>query len=174
MRAAVILLISLFSGSALSQDGPRRILPFLWGFDIVALKGPGCTDLDSTSEVKTRPTYGENTMDGSEIYYWYFAYPGIQATVGGDVTEASTWCETTLAYTEYADSKKTPAAGYRLQLHKNGTRMLAVYDVEEGVEVNWKFTYLANGAKVRTSSSQCKAWRSLTSTIPFRSSMNYQ
>ncbi|KAF2191596.1 hypothetical protein K469DRAFT_736266 [Zopfia rhizophila CBS 207.26] len=124
--------------------GPVRILPSFWTFDMVNFTGPGCPDFDSTKEVKTRPTFGMNTVDGTEIYYWHFAYPELRASIGPDVDRegSHTWCETTLKYTEVEnyDTKK-PKADYRLKLHKNGTRMLANYQLDEGVQAKWGFTY---------------------------------
>lgn len=139
-----------------TADPPVRILPSWWGFNITALDGPGCPDFGATyPPFVTRPTFGSNTVDGSEIYYWHFAYPHLRASVGPETPEASTWCETTLSYSEL-DLEGSPVAepGYRLKLHKNGTEMLASYDLEEGVEANWKFTYYTDGEdEVRTQRS---------------------
>ncbi|KAF2468333.1 uncharacterized protein BDR25DRAFT_232079 [Lindgomyces ingoldianus] len=124
------------------QSDPIRILPSWWKFDIIALRGPGCPDFNTTAVYSTRPTYGSNTVDGSEIYYWHFAYPHMKASVGRDASETSTWCETTLKYSELKDREGKELSGdYRLKLHKNGTEVLATYDLEEGVTAKWKFTY---------------------------------
>ncbi|GAB1311375.1 Ubiquitin 3 binding protein But2 C-terminal domain-containing protein [Madurella fahalii] len=130
-----------------ATDDPVRILPFSWRFDITALSGPGCPDFGQTvPPYVTRPTFGSNTVDGSEIYYWHFAYPHIRASVGPDTTEASTWCETTLSYAELDRSGAVVAEPeYRLKLHKNGTAVIASYDLEEGVEAKWKVTYYTDG-----------------------------
>jgi hypothetical protein len=144
MKSLILSLAILGTVSALPspQSDPVRILPYNWKFDIVALKGPGCPDSDSTESFKTRETYGSNTVDGSEIYYWHFAYPHIQASVGADEDERSIWCETTLKYTELDGSKPAKSeADYKLRLHKNGTEVLATYDLEEGANAKWKFTY---------------------------------
>lgn len=124
------------------DDQPTvRILPYTWNFNITALSGPGCPDFGSTAPIHvTRPTFGSNTMDGSEIYYWHFAYPHLRASVGPGNPQASVWCETTLDYAEM-DSAGNAAAGYRLKLHKNGTKVMALYDLDEGVEAQWTFTY---------------------------------
>lgn len=124
-------------------DNPVRILPFSWLFNITALSGPGCPDFGQTTPpYVTRPTFGSNTVDGSEIYYWHFAYPHFRASVGPDNTETSIWCETTLSYVELDRSGEVAAEpGYRLKLHKNGTAVLASYDLDEGVEATWKVTY---------------------------------
>jgi hypothetical protein len=134
--------------SPITSADPVRILPCSWNFTISALKGPGCPDFADVSQTfTTRPTFGMNTVDGSEIYYWHFAYPYIHLSVGAEKPEASTWCETTLAYTEQQDCGPDPAVdpAYRLKLHKNGTRMLALYELDEGVEAKWKFTYATDG-----------------------------
>jgi len=139
--------------SPVASDEPVRILPWNWKFEITALEGPGCPDFGNTTEdYSTRPTYGSNTVDGSEIYYWYFAYPYISVDVDAKTPEASTWCETTLKYTELAKSGAdglavADPAEYRLKLHKNGTQMIANYNLEEGVEAKWTFTYDTDGKK---------------------------
>ncbi|KXX73613.1 hypothetical protein MMYC01_209793 [Madurella mycetomatis] len=124
-------------------DSPIRILPFSWLFNITALSGPGCPDFGQAAPpYVTRPTFGSNTVDGSEIYYWHFAYPHLRASVGPNRTETSIWCETTLSYAELDKSGKVAVEpGYRLKLHKNGTAVLASYDLDDGVEVTWKVTY---------------------------------
>lgn len=130
-----------------SSPEPVRILPYNWRFNITALEGPGCPDFGQVNPpYVTRPTFGQNTVDGSEIYYWFFAYPHLRASVGPDQPEDSIWCETTLSYTEL-DKDGNPAAkpGYRLKLHKNGTEILADYALDAGVEANWKFTYYVGG-----------------------------
>ena len=64
-------------------------------------------------------------------------------------TSATVWCDTTLKYIEYdtyyEDHK--PAAKYRLRPHKNGTLVGAIYDLDEGVKVEWKFTYDTSSEK---------------------------
>lgn len=122
-------------------DPVVRILPPGWAFNITSLRGPGCPDFATPSPTgySTRLTYGENTMDGSEIYYWHVAYPYLRASLA-DIDH--TWCETELSYTEYADiDNKKPAENYRFRLHKNGTRVLATYDLDAGVDVTWEITY---------------------------------
>jgi len=140
-----LALLGTASASAIplaKSSDPVRILPSWWGFNIIGLKGPGCPSNGPDTGYKTRETFGLNTVDGSEIYYWHFAYPHIKASVGGDEDEANVWCETTLNYTEWKDAKNTvTAADYRLKLHKNGTEVIANYDLDEGVEAKWKFTY---------------------------------
>jgi len=149
--ASLLFTLAALTGAVLGlpspspSDDPVRILPYWWTFTIRNLTGPGCPDLGSTDPFGTRPTYGSNTVDGSEIYYWHFAYPSMHASVGPGRPESSTWCETTLSYAE-TDKNGTPKdePEYRLKLHKNGTEISAVYDLEEGVEAKWKFTYFAN------------------------------
>ncbi|KAH7130186.1 hypothetical protein B0J11DRAFT_602435 [Dendryphion nanum] len=140
----------VFSAPAPQAD-PIRILPSNWEWDIADLKGPGCPDLNYESGWKTRYNYGQNTMDGSEIYFTVFAYPYLNASIPAGQTSASVWCETTLKYTEF--SKPTngvrgpPASDYRLRPHKNGTLIGALYDLDEGVTAEWKFTYHAPAEK---------------------------
>jgi hypothetical protein len=137
------LFLTFLGASAVPQSAaPIRVLPCSWQFEIVDLKGPGCKTPEG-SPFTTRSSYGTNTMDGSEIYYWFFAYPSMQASVGKDVSSSHTWCETTLSYKEFKGCGETGelAADYRLRPHKNATDVLAVYDLEEGVEADWKFTY---------------------------------
>jgi hypothetical protein len=134
--------------SPVTADNPVRILPYSWNWEIAALEGPGCPDFGATEPPRiTRPTFGSNTVDGSEIYYWHFAYPHIHLSVDAENPEASIWCETTLKYTELMQGGE-PAlnAEYLLKLHKNGTQMLATYELDEGVEAKWTFTYDTDGA----------------------------
>jgi hypothetical protein len=145
-----ISILAALLGTALAlpqANTPVRILPYNWAFNITALSGPGCPDFGQTAPpYVTRPTYGSNTVDGSEIYYWHFAYPHLRASVGPEKREASIWCETTLEYTELdKDGVKPAVPGYRLKLHKNGTAVIASYELEKGVEAEWKFTYFTEG-----------------------------
>ncbi|KAF2734838.1 hypothetical protein EJ04DRAFT_602189 [Polyplosphaeria fusca] len=139
-----------------SQDPSVRILPGSWRWDLVEWNGPGCPDEGSNATYITRPGFGSNTVDGSEIYYWHFAYPHLKASIGhaGDSDDtASTWCETTLKYTELQPLSLTETDDkYRLRLHKNGTEVIAMYTLDEGVTADWKFTYYyENAPKVCTS-----------------------
>ena len=132
---------------------PIRILPRGWEFSLASYSGPGCPKPDGKDR-ETRLTYGTNTMDGSEIYHWFVAYPAIKAVVDEDVDEAHSWCETTINYQEYKDYKgKEVAKDYRFRLHKNATRVISTYDLEEGVSAEWKFTYKINGKEVSTKPS---------------------
>jgi hypothetical protein len=124
-------LLSLASAAALptasDTPAPVRILPPNWSFDIISLKGPGCPDskdIGKDDVYNTRLTYGSNTVDGSEIYYWFVAYPYLRAELG--VTN-DTWCETELKYSEYKDVKnEVEGDDYQLRLHKNGTEVSGV------------------------------------------------
>lgn len=138
--------LALPSASVVRDPGVR-ILPFSWRFNITALSGPGCPDFGATGmpPFVTRHAYGRNTVDGSEIYYNYLAYPHIRASVGPDAPEASIWCETTLSYTEHDEEGPVEVPEYRFKLHKNGTSMIAVYDLEDGVVAEWKVTYYTDG-----------------------------
>jgi len=127
---------------ASSSDGVRT-LPGGWEFTINQLRGPGCPDtgkVDSPTGRTTRLTYGSNTVDGSEIYYWFIAYPWMRV----DLAEGHNhqWCEVTVGYKEYTDyANKVEAADYQLRLHKNGTQAIFTYDLEEGVTTYWDFYY---------------------------------
>ncbi|KAK4237590.1 hypothetical protein C8A03DRAFT_44564 [Achaetomium macrosporum] len=147
-KVLAALLGTAFARPSPADSGdPIRILPYSWQYEITALEGPGCPDFNSMEAYSTRPTFGSNTVDGSEIYYWHFAYPHIHLTVDGDNTpEASIWCETTLKYVELTKTGAPPEVpGYRLRLHKNGTSMIADYGLDEGVEATWTFTYDTDG-----------------------------
>lgn len=135
---------------------PVRILPYSWLWNITALSGPGCPDFgaDYRKSFVTRSNHGANTVDGSEIYYWFFAYPHLRASVGPGTPQASIWCETTLSYTEYAKGGLAEAAEYRAKLHKNGTAVTAQYNLEEGVTAQWKSTYYTDDGEVRPTSSR--------------------
>jgi hypothetical protein len=126
-----------------------RVLPSSWNFTITSLRGPGCPDFSQQDPktYNTRLTYGMNTMDGSEIYYWHAAYPHLRASLAD---KEHSWCETELSYTEFADVKQTKKEEfYRLRLHKNGTRVLGTYDLEEGVKATYEITYAtARGKEV--------------------------
>jgi len=61
-----------------------------------------------------------------------------------------TWCEATLSYKEYSDVGNTlEGEAYRLRLHKNGTRGLATYEMDEGVVGYWDFAYYEGEGKER-------------------------
>jgi hypothetical protein len=135
------LLTSLTLATALPAPGVLRTLPTNWQYRILSLSGPGCPDLGTPSPTAytTRLTFGQNTMDGSEIYYWFVAYPHLRVDLAGTT---HSWCETELAYNEYKDlDGKEESAEYRLRLHKNGTRVIATYELEEGVKAKFKFEY---------------------------------
>jgi hypothetical protein len=125
--AASLSLLGLACARPAATDDPVRVLPPNWKYEITGLKGPGCSDFgkpdydEVTHERHTRLTFGENTMDGSEIYYWFIAMPELRVELGA--TE-STWCEAQLKYTEYKDTNlKVEGQDYRLRLHKNGTKV---------------------------------------------------
>ena len=99
-----------------------------------------------------------NTVDGSEIYYWHIAYPSLSAEIGPGVAaeKSHTWCETTLKYTELENWESAKELrDYRLRLHKNGTRVMSRYDLEEGVKAKWKFTYFTDDGELTVSSLLC-------------------
>ncbi|KAI0536920.1 hypothetical protein GGR58DRAFT_473545 [Xylaria digitata] len=140
--ATSISLLCLASALPAPSDGPIRILPTNWAFEITSLKGPGCPDfgIPDGNDRHTRLTYGQNTVDGSEIYYWFIAYPSLRVEL--DKTD-STWCETELQYTEYKDLKGgIEGEDYRLRLHKNGTKAISTYDIDSDVEATFSFKYL--------------------------------
>ncbi|PVI05007.1 hypothetical protein DM02DRAFT_517539 [Periconia macrospinosa] len=151
--AAISGLASALPAAAPQESDPIvRTLPPLWTFSLASYNGPGCPKPDGKDR-ETRLTYGQNTMDGSEIYHWFVAYPKIKAKVGGDVDEAHSWCETTIAYKEFKDAYgKEPGSDYTFRLHKNDTRIISTYDLEEGVTAEWKFTYSINEKEACVSS----------------------
>jgi hypothetical protein len=127
--------------AALPAPDVVRILPTNWQYKITSLRGPGCPDFGKDPEVAytTRLTFGQNTVDGSEIYYWFVAYPHLRVDLNGD---EHSWCETELSYEEFSDlDGKVVSDDYRLRLHKNGTRVIATYDLEKGVKATFKFEY---------------------------------
>ncbi|KAI1264550.1 hypothetical protein F5Y18DRAFT_73498 [Xylariaceae sp. FL1019] len=137
-------LLRLAAAHPAPLDPPIRILPHHWNFNITSLKGPGCPDFGVpdgvNAERHTRPTFGENTVDGSEIYYWFLAYPSLHVELGK--TE-SVWCETEVLYTEFGDpTTKLETEDYRLRLHKNGTKLISTYDLDKDVKATVTFTYL--------------------------------
>ncbi|KAL5383727.1 hypothetical protein DPSP01_005831 [Paraphaeosphaeria sporulosa] len=141
--AALLGLSGLVTALPAIQDPPQgvRILPPGWDFTITSLNGPGCPDFgaDPDKQRTTRTTFGENTMDGSEIYYWFIAYPHLRVELGG---KEHSWCETEVKYTEYKDRNAgTKGADYQFRLHKNGTSIIATYDLEKGVKATFKFAY---------------------------------
>jgi len=128
-----------------AQEAPAeviRTLPLGWNFTIASLKGPGCPDfgVDDSYVRTTRLTYGRNTMDGSEIYYWYVAYPHLRVNLG---EEEHSWCETTIKYKELAkwDNTEVEASDYLFRLHKAGTAAIATYGLDDGVKATLKFSY---------------------------------
>lgn len=142
MKSAIVTGLGLLGlTTALPATEVERTLPAGWQYKIASLKGPGCPDFGTDPEkvYATRLTYGQNTMDGSEIYYWFVAYPHLRV----DLTDNdNSWCETELSYEEYSNyASKTPSADYRLRLHKNGTRAIATYDLEKGVKATITFEY---------------------------------
>lgn len=151
--ATTLGLTSLAAAAAIPGDvfGPRT-LPLNWKYAIKSLKGPGCPDFGKpdgvTAERTTRLTFGQNTLDGSEIYYWFVAYPHLRVSTEDGAADHS-WCETEITYKEYKDAEaKVPADDYRLRLHKNGTRLIATYDLEAGIKATAKFTYQAGDEEV--------------------------
>ncbi|EAT79825.1 hypothetical protein SNOG_13025 [Parastagonospora nodorum SN15] len=142
MKSTIAATLSLiYSAIALPAAEPLRVLPSNWQYQITSLRGPGCPDFGKDPDVgrTTRLTFGQNTMDGSEIYYWFVAYPHLRV----DLAENDhVWCETELSYEEFKDVTQTvKSADYRLRLHKNGTRVIATYDLENSVQAMFKFTY---------------------------------
>jgi hypothetical protein len=138
------LLGSLSLITALPAPDVSRFLPTNWQYKISSLHGPGCPDfgIDPEAAYTTRLTFGQNTMDGSEIYYWFIAYPHLRVDLDG---AAHSWCETELSYQEFSDLEgKVESEDYRLRLHKNGTRVIATYDLEKGVKATFKAEY-SNG-----------------------------
>lgn len=141
-------LLSLASAAALPTasdtpaPAPVRILPPNWSFEIVSLKGPGCPDAKDIGRddiYNTRLTYGSNTVDGSEIYYWFVAYPYLRAELG--VTN-KTWCETELQYNEFKDvQNKKKGDDYQFRLHKNGTQVIATYALDSYTKGTFSLTY---------------------------------
>ncbi|KAF1935235.1 hypothetical protein EJ02DRAFT_416116 [Clathrospora elynae] len=134
-----------------SSDDSGRTLPPNWSFGISALSGPGCPDQgkESSAVRTTRLTFGKNTVDASEIYYWFIAYPWMRVDLaqGHD----HTWCQVTIAYKEFADTnKKVEGGDYKLRLHKNGTRGIVTYGLEEGVKSYWDFAYQVSDGKELT------------------------
>lgn len=72
-----------------------------------------------------------------------------------------TWCEATLAYKEYSDVNNTVEGnGYKLRLHKNGTRGLATYEMDSGVVGYWDFAYYEVEGEGKR-----EVWRSLHLTL---------
>ncbi|KAI8954919.1 hypothetical protein F4801DRAFT_413153 [Xylaria longipes] len=139
--AVSLSILGLASAHPARRDDPVRILPKDWTFEITSLEGPGCPDFgvpDGEGNLRsTRLTYGQNTMDGSEIYHRFIAYPSLHVELGK--TE-SVWCETELQYKEFKDGEESE--DYRLRLHKNGTKAIATYDIGSDVEATLSFTYL--------------------------------
>lgn len=149
MKSVIITGLGLLGLSAAFPVAPEveRILPAGWQYKIASLRGPGCPDfgVDPENVYATRLTYGQNTMDGSEIYYWFIAYPHLHVDLADN---DSSWCETELSYEEYSNyADKTPSADYRLRLHKNGTRAIATYDLEKGTKATITFEYDAGKGK---------------------------
>ncbi|KAF2972557.1 hypothetical protein GQX73_g903 [Xylaria multiplex] len=126
--AASLFLLGLASALPAPSDGPVRILPTNWAFEITSLKGPGCPDfgIPDGNDRHTRLTYGQNTVDGSEIYYWFIAYPSLRVDLG---KTDSTW-------------GGIEGEDYRLRLHKNGTKVISTYDIDSDVEATFSFKYL--------------------------------
>ncbi|KAG9189405.1 hypothetical protein G6011_06273 [Alternaria panax] len=117
--------------TTLAQSDPLRILPLNWSFAISFIRGPGCPKFgqNETLSRTTRLTFGPNAVDGSEIYYWFVAYPWMR----------------------YKDVDKTAEAEeYKLRLHKNGTKGIMIYELDEGVQVYWDFSYYVGEENGRT------------------------
>ncbi|KAH7110118.1 hypothetical protein B0J11DRAFT_586343 [Dendryphion nanum] len=116
MRSLIFSTIAFLTGTLAIPtplSDPIRILPKAWEWSILDLKGPSCPDLDYKSE----------------IYFNIFAYPYLNATI-------------TKEFADYRNGiPGPPALDYRLRPHKNGTLIDGVYDLEEGVTADWKFTY---------------------------------
>lgn len=149
MKSALASSFVLLSITAALPTEPDRTLPPSWAYTISSLRGPGCPDFadPSNTAYNTRLTYGLNTADGTEIYYWHVAYPYLRVNLE-DGKEHS-WCETELQYKEYKSNANTVEGNdYRLRVHKNGTRLLATYDLEDGVKATFKAIYDAGDDEV--------------------------
>lgn len=142
MKSAITIVFGLIGlVTALPAPDVERVLPLNWQYKITSLRGPGCPDFGKDDGISraTRLTFGQNTMDGSEIYYWFIAFPHLRVALN-DIDHS--WCETELSYEEFSDlGQKTKTDDYRLRLHKNGTRVIATYDLEKGVKATFKFAY---------------------------------
>ncbi|CAG5178744.1 uncharacterized protein ALTATR162_LOCUS8854 [Alternaria atra] len=151
MRYTTTALALVGLTTTLAQPNPLRILPPNWSFTISSIRGPGCPDSgkNGTFSRTTRPTFGSNTVDGSEIYYWFIAYPWMRVDLENGPRH--TWCETTLSYKEYKDVDMiAEAEDYKLRLHKNGTKGIMTYELDEGVQVYWDFAYYVGEGSGRT------------------------
>lgn len=150
--AAILSILGFVAALPTTEDPPQgvRILPPHWGFTITSLDGPGCPDFGADPEKQriTRTTFGQNSVDGSEIYYWFIAYPYLRVELGG---KEHSWCETEVKYTEYKDQLTgTKGEDYLFRLHKNGTGVIATYDLDEGVKATFKFAYdLGDGVSLQ-------------------------
>jgi hypothetical protein len=147
---ATLALLGLTTALPASSDGPVRTLPANWKFEIASLRGPGCPDQGKDGSVArtTRLTFGSNTVDGSEIYYWFIAYPWLRVDLAAG--HDHTWCQATIKYTEYKDPESSKEGEeYKLRLHKNGTKGIMTYDLEEGVKAYWDFAYMDGEKEVR-------------------------
>jgi hypothetical protein len=56
-------------------------------------------------------------------------------------SEAHTWCETTIQYTELDEYNGKESSDYILRLHKNGTKLITTNALNEGVTAKGAFTY---------------------------------
>jgi hypothetical protein len=147
MKPAIVALALASAASAVpaSAAEPTRILPYNWQFELTDFFGPGCPDKGKKPEGRqTRLTFGENTVDGSEKYNWFEAYPFMHGMVDANKNSSHTWCISTLSYVEHNDQKDATKAteDYRLRLHKDGTEVIAHYDLDEGVQAEWYFFYI--------------------------------
>ena len=93
-----------------------------------------------TLHIGRRLIYNVDDSDGTENYHWYVAYPGLKASLDAKSKTAHTWCEVTIKYSEQ-DVDKNPASDYNLRLHKNGSRIISTYALDDGVTAKWQFTY---------------------------------
>ncbi len=131
-----------------TPDPADLFIPPGFEFEITKLNGPGCPDLDAdpSKGFVTRPTFREHTVqDGYYVIdYFHFAYPHLKAEIHNErgQMEAHSWCETTLRYREFKNNNTREEGNvYQLAMNVNGTKVLAAYDLDEGVEAKWEFLY---------------------------------
>lgn len=146
----LVTISTLAAAAAALPTDVVRTLPSAWDFSIASLRGPGCPDASAApSTYKTRLTYGQNTVDGSEIYYWHIAYPWLRVSLKDG--QEDTWCETEVQYNEYVKLGEKPlASDYRLRLHKNGTRLISTYALDAGVKATFTAEYDVGDDDVRS------------------------
>ena len=125
-------------------------MPNNYKWTVTSIEGPGCPE-SAEKLFPVQKVFGSST--GNDVWFEHVKYPSVVAQVTADDTQASSWCEATLKYTEF-DVRKNPddlkdtdaTKNYRLRANAaDHFNVIAKYDIEEGITAQWAISYKADG-----------------------------